>query len=175
MHLRRATRLLLPAAGILCLLAAAAWVLAAAPRWRDHKPVQPLPFEHATHCDADKGNMACLACHPGAESGAAAGMPTDTHCLDCHRHILADDARLAPLHAAANADSPLYSGEPLRWRRVHALPGHVHFHHGLHAAKGVSCAECHPNPGSGKAMDMKGCLRCHRERALPTDCSACHH
>ncbi len=157
------------------LLLAAAYLVAYAPAWRAHKPGQPVPFEHATHTDADKGNMPCLACHPGAERRAAAGMPLDAHCLDCHRHILPDDARLAPLHAAANPDSPIYSAEPLRWRRVHTLPAHAHFHHGLHAAKGVTCAECHPHPGADKALDMSACLRCHRERQLPTDCASCHH
>ncbi len=167
------------AAGALVAALAAAYLIAYAAALRDYTPAQPLPFDHMTHSDAGTpgktANMPCLACHRGAESAAAAGMPGDASCLDCHRHLLAEDARLLPLHAAANPDSPAYTGEPLRWRRATSLPGHVHFHHGQHAAKGVACAECHPAPGTAAASRMADCLDCHRRHALPADCSNCHH
>lgn len=136
---------------------------------------QPVPFEHSSHTVADKVNMQCQSCHAGAEKGAGAGMPASSACLDCHRHILADDARLLPLHAVANTDSSVYHGEPLRWVRQAPLPAHVHFNHGYHARKGVSCAECHPNPDAPTAHTMQSCLDCHEKHALPLNCDSCHH
>lgn len=118
--------------------------------------------------------MSCQSCHTGAENGAQAGMPTDDGCLDCHRHILAQDARLLPLHAAADPDSPVYTGEPLRWQRAHPLPAYAHFDHSAHTAK-YNCERCHPSPGKETGMLMADCLECHREETeLPTDCTQCH-
>lgn len=140
-----------------------------------YEPAQPLPFSHDTHTAAHLAAMPCLACHPGAESGARAGMPSAASCMDCHRHILPDDPRLLPLHAAADPDSPVYNGEALRWVRVQALPGHVHFHHGAHARAGISCEECHARPGAAQDHSMSNCVDCHRREGASTDCSTCHH
>ena len=142
---------------------------------RPWEPPQPVPFVHDTHTRPDRANMPCQACHIGAEQGSQAGMPAATTCLDCHRHILADDVRLLPLHAAANTDSPAYIGEPLRWRRAHPLPAYVHFPHSPHAAK-YDCERCHPTPGKESPTLMRDCLDCHRtESTLPTNCTQCHH
>lgn len=140
-----------------------------------YEPAQPLPFNHDTHTAAHLAAMPCLACHPGAERGARAGMPSAASCMDCHRHILPDDPRLLPLHAAADPDSPVYNGEALRWVRVQALPGHVHFHHGAHARAGISCEECHARPGAAQDHSMSNCVDCHRREGASTDCSTCHH
>ncbi len=140
-----------------------------------YTPAQPVPFDHATHTDADKANMDCLACHRGGETQPAAGMPPASTCLDCHRHILADDPRLLPLHAAANPDSPIYTSDPLRWVRSQALPAHVHFNHAAHAKAGYACERCHPNPGSATDHSMSTCIECHRTENLGTACSDCHH
>lgn len=140
---------------------------------RPYEPEQPLPFDHSTHTDPDKVAMPCLACHAGAESAAGAGMPAASSCLDCHRHILTQDARLFPLHTAANPDFPAYTGEPLRWKRAQPLPAHAHFHHGAHAKK-YACERCHPTPGRESALRMRDCLNCHRDEGLPTDCTRCH-
>lgn len=140
-----------------------------------YEPAQPLPFNHDTHTAAHLAAMPCLACHPGAESGARAGMPSAASCMDCHRHILPDDPRLLPLHAAADPDSPVYNGEALRWVRVQTLPGHVHFHHGAHARAGISCEECHARPGAAQDHSMSNCVECHRREGASTDCSTCHH
>ena len=139
------------------------------------KVKQVVPFLHATHTDADKVNMPCQGCHIGAERGAGAGMPPVSVCLDCHCHVLADDTRLLPVHAAANMDAPIYTGEPLGWKLSTPLPAHVHFHHARHAQAGISCAECHPSPDAPVQHTMSSCLDCHRKHALPTDCDACHH
>lgn len=141
---------------------------------REHTPVQTIPFVHHTHTAPELAAMPCLACHKGAEQGAQAGLPPAELCLDCHRHILADDPRLLPLHAAANPDSPVYTGAPLRYQRNSPLPAHVHMDHAAHSAAGMACEECHPTPGSQPSYSMRACLNCHREHNLPTDCSGCH-
>lgn len=140
-------------------------------RKRPHIPQQPVPFSHATHTDT--AGIPCLACHNGAETARGAGMPPDSVCLNCHRHILADDVRLAPLRTAADADALAYTATPLRWVRSAPLAAHVHFDHSRHA--GITCAECHPAPDAQVPHSMSGCLDCHRRYNLPTDCSACHH
>lgn len=140
---------------------------------RPYEPAQPVPFDHSTHTAADKANMPCLACHAGADTAAGTALPAASTCMDCHRHILAQDARLLPLHAAANPDSPVYTGEPLRWRRAYPLPAHAHFHHGVHARK-MDCERCHPTPGRESPLRMRDCLSCHRDENLPTDCTQCH-
>lgn len=135
---------------------------------------QPVPFNHDTHTAEHLVGMPCLACHPGAEQGAQAGMPADSTCLDCHRHILAQDPRLLPLHAAADPDCPVFTAEPLRWSRSQPLPAYVHFTHAVHAAK-YDCSRCHPSPGQREAPQlMRDCLHCHRSERLPLDCSRCH-
>lgn len=164
-------RLLLAAVPFLCLFA----VYYHAYRPPVYTPAQPVPFSHASHTDADKANMDCLSCHPGGETHAAAGMPASSTCLFCHHHILADDPRLLPLHAAANPDSPVYTSEPLRWVRSQALPAYVHFNHAAHAKAGYSCERCHPNPGSREDHSMSSCIECHRTEGLGTACSDCHH
>lgn len=136
---------------------------------------QPVPFSHATHTAVGGIGMQCQSCHTGAEQGAGAGMPQAASCLDCHRHILSNDARLLPLHAAAAPDSPIYTGEPLAWVRRTPLPAHVHFHHFRHTRAGVTCAECHPTPDAPVPHTMSFCLDCHRKHALPCNCDACHH
>lgn len=143
-------------------------------RSRPYEPTQPLPFDHTTHTAADKVNMPCLACHTGAEHAAGAGLPIAASCMDCHRHILTQDPRLLPLHAALNPDFPGYTGEPLRWQRARSLPSYVYFHHGAHAQK-YGCEHCHPTPGRESPLRMRDCLSCHRDEALPTDCTRCHH
>ncbi|MBR3695533.1 MAG: cytochrome c3 family protein [Akkermansia sp.] len=136
---------------------------------------QVMPFSHATHTNPAGVNMQCQSCHTGAEAGAGAGMPAASACLDCHRHILPQDPRLLPLHAAANTDSSVYTGEPLAWIRRTPLPAHVHFHHARHTTNGISCAECHPTPDSPTPHTMSSCLDCHRQHDLPANCDACHH
>ena len=157
------------AGAALCVLYLYAWVR------RPWEPPQPMPFSHDTHTQADKAAMPCQACHAGAEKGAKAGLPAAETCLDCHRHILAQDARLQPLHAAADADSAVYTGEPLRWQRAYPLPSYVHFHHAAHTAK-YDCERCHPTPGKESPMLMRDCLECHRrDSTLSADCTTCHH
>lgn len=141
---------------------------------RPHEPVQPLPFSHTSHTAADKAGMDCRACHAAAQHAAGAGFPAATTCLDCHRHILSGDARLLPLHSAANPNHPAYTGEPLRWVRKAPLPDTIAFHHGQHASAGISCEQCHAHPDAQPPHTMSSCLDCHRREAVPTNCDRCH-
>lgn len=141
---------------------------------RPHEPAQPVLFSHQTHTLPNKTGMDCRACHTTATRTAKAGMPPASTCLDCHRHILANDPRLLPLHAAANPDHPAYTGEPLRWVRKAPLPDTIAFHHGQHATAGISCEQCHANPDAQSPHTMRSCLECHRREAVPTNCDRCH-
>jgi hypothetical protein len=102
-------------------------------------------------------------------------------------------------HLVTKTDSPsiqrltaIYeSGEPLEWKRIHALPDHVYFDHRPHVSAGVACQTCHGEiqalevVSQRMSMRMGNCLGCHREAhaALPLDseidqgaehCNACH-
>lgn len=142
---------------------------------RAYTPVQPVPFSHAAHTATDRGAMPCQTCHTGAERGSHAGLPAPSACLDCHRHILADDPRLLALHASANPDCPTYTGEPLHWVRHDYLPDYAHFNHIIHLRKGYSCERCHPNPDAPQPQTMSTCLSCHRDEGVPTNCTQCHN
>ena len=88
-------------------------------------------------------------------------------------------------------------------RRIPQLRKHVVFHHGVHAAAGVQCADCHRSAGTavpanagrglvknnsmadvygGDNFTMQSCLACHRGetassknfKRAATYCAACH-
>lgn len=168
---RAVKRALLLLALLCCAALGALYLQAYLPR--PYEPQQPVPFDHTTHTSPQQAAIPCLSCHSAAESSASVGMPQDSTCMNCHRHILADDPRLLPLHAAADPDSPAYTGEPLRWRRAYPLPAYARFLHFPHTAR-YDCEHCHPSPGRESPMLMRECLSCHRRENLPTDCTHCH-
>src|SRR5688500_11809722 len=47
--------------------------------------VQPVDFDHRHHARDD--GIDCLYCHPGAETGAFAGIPPTEVCMGCHGQI----------------------------------------------------------------------------------------
>ncbi|KAA0677923.1 cytochrome c3 family protein [Roseomonas genomospecies 6] len=148
---------------------------------------QPVPFSHAVH--AGELGMDCRYCHSGVETAATAGIPAVETCMGCHSQVWTAASALAPLQASAA------TGEPLAWNRVHRLPDHVRFHHGIHVASGVGCATCHGDVArmaevrKVESMSMSWCLDCHRDPhgRLPSvtvppdrlaqleDCSICHY
>ena len=140
---------------------------------------QPVEFDHRHHVRDD--GIACLYCHPGAEASAQAGVPATEVCMGCHGQVWPDSPLLAPVRAS------YFSGQPIAWKRVHALPDFVYFHHGVHTQAGIACARCHgavedmARVARARSMTMQWCLDCHREqtpdrRAITalTTCSACH-
>ena len=131
-----------------------------------------IAFFHALH--GDSIGLACTACHTGAASAARAYMPAKADCMDCHRLPLTENPGIDP------------------WEHEPELPEHVVFHHGVHAAAGVECADCHRSfaGGSSQKADVYGgdifsmqmCIACHRGdtfkqknfKRAATYCAACH-
>jgi hypothetical protein len=149
--------------------------------------VQPVAFDHRHHVRDD--GIDCLYCHPGAETSAVAGVPTTELCMGCHGQVWPDSPQLAPVRASWE------SGVAIGWRRVHDLPDHVYFHHGVHVRAGIDCARCHGRVELMARVErvapltMGWCLDCHRSppglsdpnlrdpgRRITriTTCSACH-
>ncbi len=133
---------------------------------RDYEPVQPVAFSHKQHAGDLK--MGCTACHSAAVRSARAGIPDTQSCLGCHRHILPNSPRIAPLRRAADPDYPGYTGEPIRWVAVNRLAGHARFSHAAHVNRGVGCTTCHENVAASERVSapqdsrMKWCMDCHR-------------
>ena len=153
-----------------------------------------IAFLHELH--GENIGLDCSHCHTGAASGAKAYMPAKADCMDCHRLPLTENPGIEKLDSALAA-APAYP-----WEHEPALPEHVVFHHGVHAAAGVECADCHrgfaggssqkagATRGSSQKADVYGgenfsmqmCLACHRGetfkqknfRRAATYCAACH-
>lgn len=137
-----------------------------------------IPFDHQLH--GDSIGMDCAACHSGSRSGGRALQPSKRDCMDCHRLPLTESEGIEKL------DEVLAKAPEEPWKVVPKLPEHVVFHHGVHNAAGVKCADCHGgaarNNYGGEKFDMKSCLQCHRGETFQdrqfkkaaTYCAACH-
>jgi hypothetical protein len=82
--------------------------------------------------------------------------------MDCHQQVWTASPMLAPVRAS------FASGTPIKWQKVHNLPGFVYFNHAAHVHQGVACFTCH-GPVNQMArvvqdapLTMKWCLDCHR-------------
>ena len=124
---------------------------------------QPVPFSHEHHVGGL--GLDCRNCHTSVTKAAFAGFPPTETCMTCHSQLWTNAQMLAPVRAS------LASGEPLRWHKVHKLPGYVYFDHSIHIAKGVGCSTCHgavqtmPLMRQDKPLTMQWCLDCHRDPA----------
>jgi formate-dependent nitrite reductase cytochrome c552 subunit len=121
---------------------------------------QPVQFDHRHHASDDQ--IDCLYCHAGARRSAYAGIPATEVCMGCHAQVWPDSVQLE------NVRRSFFSGEPLRWQRVHQLPDYVYFNHAAHVNKGIGCVSCHGRVDR-MALDyqvapltMGWCLDCHR-------------
>jgi hypothetical protein len=121
---------------------------------------QPIPFSHKHHVGGL--GIDCRYCHTSVEDSSFAGLPPTKTCMNCHSQIWADSPTLAPVRESYRA------GTPIRWTRVHRLPGYVYFDHHIHVAKGVGCVQCHgrvdtmPLVAQEATLYMEWCLECHR-------------
>lgn len=121
---------------------------------------QPVEFDHRHHYRDD--GIQCLYCHSSAERSANAGVPTTAVCMGCHAQIWNDSPLLEVVRRS------YFSGQPIRWRRVHQLPGFVYFNHSVHIAHGFACERCHGDVGSMARVSqvapltMNWCVDCHR-------------
>ncbi len=122
---------------------------------------QPIQFDHRHHV-RDAG-IRCEYCHYTVRRSPFAGVPPTALCMNCHSQIWNDSSLLAPVRTS------YFSGEPIRWRRVNALPDHVYFDHSIHVARGVGCVSCHgrvdlmPQVFQVAPLTMAWCVACHRD------------
>jgi hypothetical protein len=167
---RRIARLALAGHFALTLLA-----LAALAAWRGQDPLappQPIAFPHTVH--AGRLELPCAHCHAFADRSPEATVPPLATCMACHETIGLDRPEVQKLRAH------VARGEPVTWRRVHALPTFVHFTHQRHVKAGVDCAVCHGGVAQMavvkrvRPLTMGWCVACHRTRGAPTDCATCH-
>lgn len=121
---------------------------------------QPVQFSHRHHVGDD--GIDCRYCHTSVETTAFAGIPATEICMNCHRQLWLNSPMLAPVLESYR------TGAPLRWTRVHDLPGFVYFYHGIHVQKGIGCSTCHgrvdqmPLTRTVQPLTMEWCLDCHR-------------
>ncbi len=124
---------------------------------------QPVQFSHRHHVGDD--GIDCRYCHSTVETTAVAGVPPTQTCMNCHNQLFADQPYLEPVRASFREN------KPIKWERVHDLPGFAYFDHSIHVAKGVGCASCHGDVANMAAvyqentLQMEWCLSCHRDPA----------
>jgi hypothetical protein len=123
-------------------------------------PQQPVMFDHRHHVQDDL--MDCRYCHASVDKAPSAGIPSTQLCLSCHAQVWNKSPLLDQVRAS------WFSGQPIRWVRVHKLPDFVYFNHAIHVTKGIGCAECHgrvdrmPAIEQVQPLTMGWCLDCHR-------------
>jgi cytochrome c7-like protein/class III cytochrome C family protein len=135
---------------------------------------QPVSFPHNKHV---RLGLDCLDCHTGADSRAAAGIPSVRKCMLCHAKLLRDDPEVKKVIAYANKNVEI------PWMRVYSFPSeaHVKFQHAPHYEAGISCSTCHGDLTKAGVAElavthnMGTCLTCHRQRHASEDCAACHY
>lgn len=143
--------------------AVVAWAHTPYATGRAEPVVQPIKFDHRHHV-RDNG-IDCLYCHFEATRSRNAGVPPTSVCMGCHAQIWTDSPELEAVRQSA------FTGEPIAWRRVHAMPAFVRFDHRVHVSKGVGCVSCHdrvdqmPETFAVHDLTMSWCLGCHRDPA----------
>ncbi|MFL6541658.1 MAG: cytochrome c3 family protein, partial [Chthoniobacterales bacterium] len=90
---------------------------------------QPVPFSHKHHVGDD--GIDCRYCHTSVENSGFAGLPPTETCMTCHSQLFKDAPVLQPVRDSMQTD------RPIKWQRVHDLPGYVYFDHSIHVNKGV--------------------------------------
>ena len=126
-----------------------------------YAPVQPVPYSHALH--VGKLGLDCRYCHNTVEKTAMAALPATETCMNCHKNILPNSDKLAPVRESYE------TGMPVPWVKVHDLAEYVYFNHSAHVSAGVGCVECHgridqmERVETVKPLNMGWCLDCHRD------------
>ncbi|SHK03228.1 Cytochrome c7 [Rubritalea squalenifaciens DSM 18772] len=131
-----------------------------------YQPSQPIPYDHELH--VKQLGLDCRHCHSFVEESGHANVPSANTCWNCHRHVKTDSERLVPLRRAIDPTYEGYTGEPVKWVRVHRSPDYVFFDHSAHLSRGISCVSCHgqvnemPEVYHAKSLSMDMCITCHR-------------
>lgn len=140
-------------------------------------PPQPIQFPHSVHVGM---GAPCAYCHPGADSGPVAGLPSTAKCWGCHQQIAQDSPELEKLATFA------LSGQEIPWVPVFIQPDFVQFNHRPHIAAQVECKTCHGDLSKVTVAEpiarqnMGWCLSCHKQMAPQdftrlSDCALCHY
>ncbi len=135
---------------------------------------QPIAFPHNTHM---KFGMSCLDCHIGADTRAAAGIPSVRKCMLCHAKLAREKPEVQKVIAYANKKIEI------PWVRVYSFSpdAHVKFRHAPHYEAGITCSTCHGDMTRATIAkrtvthNMGTCLTCHRQKHASEDCAACHY
>lgn len=131
-----------------------------------YMPDQPIAYDHELH--VKQLGLDCRLCHSFVEESGHANVPTGDRCWTCHQHVQKDNEKLLPLRRAMDKTFEGYTGEPVKWVRVHKSPDYVFFDHSAHLSRGVSCVSCHGQVNEmrtvfqAKDHSMGFCLDCHR-------------
>lgn len=136
--------------------------------------VQPIAYSHRQHIAL---GLQCLDCHGGADTSAAAMLPSVRKCMLCHAKLAAAKPEIKKLAAFAA------SKREVPWQRVYGFPPEslVRFQHAAHARARIACATCHGDMTQASTAEvlvkhnMGTCLTCHRQYKATEDCAACHY
>ena len=125
-----------------------------------YQPVQPVPYSHKFHA-GDLG-IDCRYCHNTVEGADFAAIPPTDTCMNCHKHVATDSAKLKLVRESAD------TGKSIEWVKVHQLPDYAYFSHQVHINGGIGCVSCHGRVDQmeevylAKPLSMGWCLDCHR-------------
>jgi hypothetical protein len=148
--------------------------------WAEPAPVQQVvAYNHQLHIE--EVGYECVDCHQQVTEDTAAGIPTNTVCLDCHDPEETIDETTSP--ALALLTSYLQQDSEIPWKRVYRLPEYTFFPHARHIGAGnLDCAACHgdmsqlatPPERPAYKLRMAWCLDCHQQEEATDDCRVCH-
>jgi hypothetical protein len=135
---------------------------------------QPIAFPHSTHM---KMGLDCIDCHTGADTRAAAGIPSVAKCMLCHAKLAREKPEAKKVIEYANKQIEI------PWKRVYGfnVSAHVKFRHQPHYQAKIACATCHGDLTKATVAvrvvnhNMGTCLTCHRQNNASEDCAACHY
>src|SRR5512138_2613307 len=85
------------------------------PKFTDvgYRPKQPVPYSHKLHA-GDLG-IDCRYCHSTVEVSAKANVPPTQTCMNCHKLVLPESEKLAPIRES-------YATKvPMKWVRVNKV------------------------------------------------------
>jgi hypothetical protein len=130
-----------------------------------YEPDQPIKFSHRVHAHDNRTD--CLYCHSIAEYSHSAGIPSVSHCMNCH--IIVRDGTHSGRFEISKIVGAFENQMPVRWIRIHKLPDHVFFSHSVHVNAGrLECIQCHGEVEQThrlmqvEDLSMGWCLDCHR-------------